>query len=452
MLNTQQEQTLNSLQAWLSSDTKAINLSAKAGFGKTHLLCAFINLVLEQGIECTVIAPTHAALFQLASKLGPPTSLLRYKTVAKALCLYPIQTNTSTKVLFGSFGAKPISGLLIVDESSMLGVAEVKALIRCADKIIFSGDANQLAPVKKKSGKSELAQLDQLCLDQEMMRSTKLIAEVGYTALVTAQFVPESSEDGSIVCHENEKSLKEIFLQEVTKYAKGDCVFITRTNAEAQKLNGLANFKCTGQMALAVGSSVRLYSTSDLGVNNSVIEILSLVKCDGYYKANNSVKVALPLQYKVIKLKIEAIVEKFNNNLGTNDLNNELIALREIEPIDYPYCITVHKSQGSSIPVVFANSQRLSGRKSFYVAYTRAINQLHVTKRNNNTLGVRVEGGTWVNKNLNLVIQVDDVLNTTEVRNAISNISEIVPSISHLACVLNPSHASKSAKGWTLVV
>lgn len=459
-LTNDQNEIITSLNTWFKTEDKAISLQALAGSGKTTTLSVYAEFMLSIGVAITVIAPTHAALGQLVLRL--PAEGITFMTVAKALGQFPVQSNASTEIAFGSFGGKPIEGLTIVDESSMLSEGDVNRLMSICEKVIFSGDNNQLAPVKKKSGNEVLKTLPQLTLTKMMRAESNAILEAGLATLKITQFIPETSEDESVVCHETEASFKEAFIERVMTEPVGDCVFITYTNAEVQEMNSAAHYMITGRDTLAVGDVVRLYASSKLGKNNTLIKIATLeVSMSGNYIVTSEpkdggcfrVEVALPAQYEIIEQKIERIVNEFKNNAGSEILADELEVLRSIVPIDWPYAISTHKSQGASIRIVFANSQRLHGRKSFYVAYSRASQQLNVVKKIGNTKGVRVEGQTWINKKTGARIIVDDIMNLQSVRDAISEISsetKDVPSVSHLACVINPSHASKSAKGWTL--
>lgn len=459
-LTNDQNAIITSLNSWYKTEDKAISLQALAGSGKTTTLSVYAEFMLSIGVAITVIAPTHAALGQLVLRL--PSEGITFMTVAKALGQFPVQSNASTEIAFGSFGGKPIEGLTIVDESSMLSEGDVNRLINICEKVIFSGDNNQLAPVKKKSGNTVLQALPQLTLTKMMRAESNAILEAGLATLKTTQYIPETSEDGSVICHENEELFKAAFIERVVAEPVGDCVFITYTNAEVREMNAAAHFKITGRTTLEVGDVVRLYSSSKLGKNNCLIKIATLeVSMSGNYIVTSEpkdgtyfkVEVALPTQYEIIEHKIERIVNEFKNNAGSDALADELEVLRSIVPIDWPYAISTHKSQGASIKIVFANSQRLHGKKSFYVAYSRASQQLNVVQKITNTKGVRVEGTVWKNKKNGVQVIVEDVFNLQSVRDAISEISsetKDVPSVSHLACVLNPAHASKSAKGWTL--
>jgi hypothetical protein len=243
-------------------------------------------------------------------------------------------------------------------------------------------------------------------------------------------------------------------------------VYITYTNEEVQAINQAAHEAVTGRSELWRGDIVRLYASSKLGKNNSLIQIAAIKpSAGGNYIVTAEpladdlgtfqVEVALPNQYKRVEQQIEAIVNQFKIGFGTDIQADQLAALRAIVPIDFPYAISTHKSQGASIPVVFANSQRLHGRKSFYVAYSRAIEQLNVCKKIGKTKGVVVQGTTWTNlkTGVRLDLKPGEHLDVKAVRDAISEISvetALVPTLSHLACVLNPSHSGKSAKSWTL--
>jgi hypothetical protein len=455
VLTLEQQQIVLQLQNWFLSEEKAICLQAKAGFGKTYTLAKYAEICKE---PVTIIAPTHAALAQLRLKLNDKYC---YITVAKALGQFPVQSNFSTELKFGSFGGKKLEGLVIVDEFSMLSEHEVKALLALSDKIIFSGDNNQLAPVKKKSGYSLLMALPQLALTTMMRAESQAIINAGLKCLEINQHVPESSEDGAVICQETEAQLKAEFLNRVSSEAPGSCVFITRTNAEVQEMNQLAHKLVTNRSHLAPGDIVLLYTSSKLGKNNTLAEIATIepsklgfiitTKPDGDDLGIHKVEVALPIQYESITRQIDALVKSFSSGFGNGALEAELKMLRAIVPVDFPYSITTHKSQGASIPIVFANSQKLHGRKAFYVAYSRASKQLNVCKRASKTKGVAVQGTTWVHKDgYRLDLQPGEHLDLKAVQEAIAQTYANAPSISHLACVLNPSHASKSAKGWTL--
>jgi hypothetical protein len=462
ILTEEQLQFISELRAWHKKPSvKAINVQAKAGSGKTTCITKYAEELEPEAV--IFIAPTHAALVQLRQRTEGLQA--KFLTVAKALSSFPVVSTHKVETTFASFGGKPFdeNALIIVDESSMLSDQEVIQLISLSTKIIFSGDINQLAPVKKKSGHSELIKLPQLTLTKMMRADSQELIKVGLTALNYTQYIPETTEDNSVIKHDTIESFQAEFLKQVAEpdCKPGDCVWITRTNEEVQKINALAHYTVTNRKTLEPGDTVRLYANSKLGNNNTLAVIKTvealpgvgtlLVSTEPEDGTKYKVEVALPDRYVLIKQRIEAIVKLFQSDQGNEAYERELKTLRSIVEIDFPYAITTHKSQGASIPFVFANSLKLHGRKAFYVAYSRASKQLHVVAKKFKK-AMPAENSIWYNEKLNCEIKAP-YLNVAEVKAEIEHIygKEIAPSISHLMCVLNPSHASKTAKGWALV-
>lgn len=347
-LTPEQSQVIQKLKEWHKSEETAINLSAIAGGGKTYTLAHYAKL-FEGPI--TLIGPTHASLVQLRQRIVAKEGT-RFLTVAKALGQFPVQSNSSTELTFGSFGGKPIEGLTIVDESSMLSEYEVKSLVSLCEKVIFSGDNNQLAPVKKKSGYKLLCELPQLTLTKMMRAESSAILDAGLQCLKIAQYIPNSSEDSTVICHENEEQFKIEFLNRVKTEKPGDCVYITYTNAEVQEINRLAHYAVSGRNALEAGDLIRLYASSKLGKNNCIAQVSAIeLNSAGNYVistepndgTNYKVEVALPSQYTKIEKHIESLVAQFKAGLGSEAMSDELKFLRAIVPIDFPYAVSTHK-------------------------------------------------------------------------------------------------------------
>lgn len=457
---TEQSNLLQALQAWTKTSVKAANLQGKAGSGKSSTLMYFINT--DWNGPVVIIAPTHAALVQLRQRIEP-SDRVSFLTVAKALSSFPVVSNTRVETGFASFGGKPFDeeALILVDESSMLSSSEVVQLISLSTKIIFSGDTNQLAPVKKKSGYEELAKLEQFTLETMMRADSQELISIGLKALEQTQFIPDSTSDNAVVNHETEADFEAEFLKQVVTRLAGDCVWITRTNEEVRRINAQAHYAVTSRNTLEPGDTIRLYATSKLGYNNTLAVVKTVEKAGQYGTllittepedgTEYKVEVALPEAYDRIKKRIEGVVKLFQDGAGNEAYEKELKMLRSIVEIDYPYAITTHKSQGASIPVVFANTLKLHGRKSFYVAYSRAAEQLHVIKKSFKK-GQCAINSVWFNPKLNITIQAP-YQNVAEVRAEIEAIvgKDLTPSVSHLACTINPNHSSKSAKGWKLV-
>jgi conjugative relaxase-like TrwC/TraI family protein len=124
-------------------------LQAPAGAGKTHSLKALRAAAHRAGKRVLVCAPTGKAVDEALSEGAGDDGL----TVAKALNmieLHELDVDRSTVV--------------VVDEASMVGTADLRKLLACAvqgrAKIVLVGDAYQLAPVKARGGMFE-----QLCAE-----------------------------------------------------------------------------------------------------------------------------------------------------------------------------------------------------------------------------------------------------------------------------------------------
>jgi AAA domain len=467
-----QQDLLNDLHAFestLSTEPLAANLTAFAGCGKTTVLCAFIADLLRADKPVLIIAPTHAALGQLRLRLPAFNNDLNlsYKTSAAALGQFPVVSNLSAEVKFGGFGGKFFEGTVIVDESSMLGEKDAAKLAACGSKVIFSGDNGQMAPVKKKSSNAFLEALPTQFNLTEVLRSNDVISSEGIKARTINQYVPQSSPCGSITRFNTEAELLKAFYVRASEAEPGSVVWITYTNAEVAETNRHTHFLITGRNNLQAGDHVRLGLNCALGKNNTVVELDSVEPSSlGYVVTtkpsgdgtSHKVEIALPGQYAKVKDLVESHVEAFQRSEGNEALALRLEELRSVVPVDFIYAMTAHESQGSSIPEVYANSQRLHGKRSFYVAYSRASLKLNVCERVSKTKGFTPEGNVWVNKKASTFLTLDldaDLVGEASVvafsiKAQFPDNPELWPSESHVACVLNPSHASKSAKGWTL--
>jgi len=445
------------------------NVTGVAGAGKTSVLSRFLLNKLEEGTKVFAIAPTHAALGQMRLRVGEHPNLT-YKTVAAALGQAPLVSNFSNELAFITRGSKPLEGLVWVDESSMLGQQDVERLAKLSHQVIFSGDQAQYAPVKKKRSTEFLTALEHQFNLTEVLRSNDAIASEALKARTKNQYVPQTTECGSITCVADEAALFEQFYKtlENREYEPGDAVWITYTNAEVAEVNRKSHLIVTGRDYLAPGDAVRLSQSCKLGKNNTIV-LIDTIEASTFGSIVTTkpqgdgttyrVEVALPDQYAKVSDLIDQVVSRFNDGSGSEADADFLEVLRAVVPVDYVYAMTGHKSQGASIPCVFANSQRLHGKAAFYVAYSRASQKLYVCPRHGNTKGVRfdvTENTRWYNKKLNVFLdlpadQLEDASSVAQVIKAqFPNNPEIWPSASHLYCVCNPQHSGKSAKGWTL--
>ena len=150
-LNTQQEEALKKLLSFVLNDDKAFVLNGYAGTGKTFLINHFINeypkyIHYNDNIKETytdrtisITATTNKAVEVL--KQYYPNA----RTLYSCLGLQPKKEDELIKTW--RHGSYPISGLLVVDESSMLSKKALEIVESIPNlKTIYIGDSTQLPP------------------------------------------------------------------------------------------------------------------------------------------------------------------------------------------------------------------------------------------------------------------------------------------------------------------
>lgn len=172
-LNEGQEKAFSEIMTFLENTDPSVNthtLIGAAGTGKTTIVNSILKALREAGsVYGTVVltSPTHRANTVTMSK----NKSEKVQTLHKLLNLLPwidldkFNDYDSSKVTFKRGDSEddtgfPSSGLVIVDESSMIGDDLYDFLIKSLDanpgvKILFLGDAAQLRPVSKKNKNGE---------------------------------------------------------------------------------------------------------------------------------------------------------------------------------------------------------------------------------------------------------------------------------------------------------
>ena len=148
-LNQDQRIAIDCLNDWFNSDRETATLSGAAGTGKTSAIGHWIQQ-LGHIDKIICLTPTHKAKNVLmrsleSSTFHPPDVY----TVAQALGKQPIIVNTGLEEFQKKVETNLIhdSGLVVVDESSMVSANDYYGIIEKARKVLFMGDKNQLPPV-----------------------------------------------------------------------------------------------------------------------------------------------------------------------------------------------------------------------------------------------------------------------------------------------------------------
>ena len=424
-LGEEQVNALQKLEEFVSNKEDCITLSGFAGTGKTSILKEFIGYLDDEELPYILAAPTHRAKLVLEAL----TDAKKTYTLHQLLSLSPdieIFELDYRDLLFKveeAFNNKntaiPYKGIAIIDEASMINDDLFDLLLKkCKEfkcKIVFSGDSQQLRPVKS-DHISKVFTLDNKITLTKIYRQKKdnpvsnVLETLRYNSLSSSDFETEIGTDNSfVVCNTPNQ-----FLNHAVPYFKDmlsngnvlECKMLAYTNARVNSLNkairqfilGENNIEEFNKGEILVGTDnfefdgFKFYNSLDYVIKNNPSKIKTLIpyfgeymigyKLDLYdsvYKTTNSIFVLSKdndtnkliglanfientrlkaISLKGDKRKAAVIWRKYFDTISsfatTFDLyyNNRVIKKRTF---NYGYAISVHKAQGSTIDNIFVD-------------------------------------------------------------------------------------------------
>lgn len=411
------ELQLKAVEAIVNPDVKQVTVLGHAGTGKTTLVTEAIKQLKAEakargqitGPTIVGVAPTHQAKEQLMARmegLGVPVI-----TVAKLFKQRPFTTDVG-RTVFTKGGLKDGDwDLIIVDEISMIGQRELLELSSLrSTKVIYLGDDGQLRPVMKKS--ADLAQLSEvtITLTQQMRNAgpiLKLCSEARHSIVYPSSH--NFSPDGSIFVHKSQDDLVQYFIEELTTDGNNplDYVYLAYTNDRVRSVAHDVTLALYGTVDKYVeGQLLRLNATAGTAGNNGAVVRVMTVKpavmmgIDCWELTVHNVldpeaQAVLfcvpPSQSKFIEEQIDHLTKQLSNPNISPDIKATLCKelkgwTDSFDIVESPFALTIHKSQGRSIPYVFVDTASIQlGRGSekqrlLYVAYSRAMTELHTVQ------------------------------------------------------------------------
>lgn len=414
---TDEQQTeIDKVLDWYKSgNTRPFWFAGAAGTGKSSCLPVIIHQLGIEG-QYEICAPSNKAVGVLRQKgfegattvakiarqarvSGPQAG--RFKSLCKQLENEKKAKNkAAVKGIFEELSELRASGdvywtnvaknngkmeLIVVDEASMLGLNDLKALMETQSPILLIGDKNQLPAVNEKSaieGKKPHAEL------------TTVLRQTGPGSILTA----------AAECLKNPRYNFEDYKldetvtngdQSVTKISKNDYMpadqYLAYTNSQCfRHIEKARHDKPTLPIP---GDRLLAYSNEGDIVKSQIYKVL-----DSEEDGLGFLSLRLEDETGEITVPIETACPKnlFNKSLsdkarldllGQSARENSAPGITEINTFYYADCITVHKSQGSEfnsvgfyLPVVNAyskiNFEDL--KKIKYTAITRAKEHLIV--------------------------------------------------------------------------
>lgn len=445
-LTKSQTTVLHKMIAWAdpSNDSIVFTLSGFAGTGKTTLVEVFITEIIKKyehysKNKVCVTAPTHKAKKVIASRTG-----IKGMTVQALLGLRPnveIAKFNINMPTFAQLGDELIQDFKIVgtDECSMMNKGLDKLLRQRAKfwnvKILYIGDAYQLPPVKELLSTTfthvkNFEKLDEIVRQEKGNPLLELIGKVrndiinGTNLSASSLLIPKENinKKGQGFLITNKESIIEECITDLYRDSpqydtnKDFVKFIAWTNPNVKQWNkfirnivflkpkliinhddllmaykGVVNKGGKQMLANSEECTVRSFSNAvnKYGITGYKV---TLEKPKG---SKIQVFIVAPSGYTTFIEVHEAKLKKAKESgrfwkqyyefkgenllMSDAELNGRLIVKKDL---DYGYCCTVHKTQGSTYDNVIINGKNINRNKTridrlklWYVALSRASKQ-----------------------------------------------------------------------------
>ena len=446
--NVEQLETLNKLAKFMEDkDSISTVLSGGAGTGKTSIVKIFLEYVrIKHGSYIKLVAPTHKA----KAVLSRLSAIDIATTIHKLLGLKPdmsiLQFDARDIQFLDSLGLFDTThkDLIIVDECSMINNILFDMLIdkmKKKGKILFIGDAKQIAPVKQADISKVFTATDYpgcfLNKVERQQNSPLLKTLVRLRTRDVVEYQTEISQDKGIIVHDMDsfkEALSEAFfsLEVLNKAPQGNKILaytnarVDAYNAFVRRLMGINNVAINvGEVMLAFDSYTKgAYSGYEEILHNGSEYIVTDLKksqklLPGYgsfpgynltmqdVHGDKDLRMFLidpeesDIKYKNLGivlegLRIKAVKRKY---LWKNyyALTESFITMKEIcfnnrvikkKTIDYGYALTAHKSQASTFTNVFVDIDNIHTcrdaevrRQLEYVSLSRPTHIAHILQK-----------------------------------------------------------------------
>lgn len=431
-LNEGQQKAVNLLvDGFLNGTTKGVTLIGEGGTGKTTCIMFAAEQWMKAGMNVLFTAPTNKAVKQLehsARQYGLDFSRTRFCTVAKALglALLPSEENKYAS----QQGASILCDydVLVMDEGSMVGnTAFFRYLLPDIEdnnlRTVIMGDKMQLPPVKETNSPAlEHFPVVELTTVERFGEGTG-IASLTTTLRDSIENDKAFLFDGALYDVEVVKPAQ--FLSRILEEFDGDTDHekvrvLAYTNARVDRINAAVREKIYGRDAklFEVGERVvtgapivqdreLLLATDEECYVRNMIE--SSILDDDSGETYRTLMVTLEPVYATdvgtvyahvihpdeaarLQDSLQAIANKARAKTTTRNQSTALWAkwhrLKDLfSNLRYCYCITVHRSQGSTYETVLVdvdniltNRRKDERRKLLYVAFSRASKRLVANK------------------------------------------------------------------------
>lgn len=400
----------------ISTDQKGLTLIGEGGTGKTTCVAGAVEKWVKAGLNVLLTAPTNKATNQLAKSIrsqGITSSRVGYATLARALGMTMLPVDERKKASRVSEGLINDYDILVLDEGSMVaGHVWYRYLLPDVEsspiKMVVMGDAMQLPPVREKESVAlqhfpvtELVKVERFTEGSAIAQVTTAMRE----AIKSDRIFFFDSKDYQVEVVKPAFFMKKILEEFKTAENTSDLQVIAWTNKRVDFINEQVREVLYGKDAeqfnvgerVVTGGPIRQYEEICLSTDEECIVTdvqVSSIMDESTGEEYKTHMVTLEPLYADVKTvychvihpddelklqeKLAEIARRANSSARPvwaewHKLNDLFASLK------YTYCLTVHRSQGSSYKRVFVDVDNILRCKTkserdklLYVAASRA--------------------------------------------------------------------------------
>ncbi len=390
-------------------------LAGPAGSGKTTVTGLIIKRLNLQPRQVALLAPTGKAVEALKPRL-PMGWKSRARTLASFLWKWQFKGYEGEDNAFVKQGAKPIEAdvvLVIVDEASMVTGHDLKAL-SAYRRVLFTGDPDQLPPVVEDGGADAAAGSSnvleqpharlQVVHRQDVGSSIRLVAE----AARAGEAPPLGPSSDGRVLHMSEE-FGHFGPEQLNILVDEADVILTQRNSTRVMINEYVRRR-RGFMKSPI-DFVPKPGEIVVSSENFMHPVKKTRIANGERMVIQSVLSEVSLRPDAPEIRDYAVVaypEGRESDVAEWTISSQMLSGDQIRGsvlvtehvsgprsnvlrVDWGYALTVHKAQGSEWSKVVVvddmnPDHKIPQNKWYYVAYSRAVDQLVILKVKRDTL------------------------------------------------------------------